>query len=277
VAPPTALAAAFVFNNTTTGAITDNACAAPLLRTFDVNSHFTVNDLNVGFNATHNIRGDIQVQLLSPAGTIVKIIRSNGDANTNYDVLLDSASANPLNDGNADTTAAPLYDRTAAPSGSLSVFNGEDAFGTWTLNICDNVSGNTGTFNSARLSFDGTALPAGIFGLVFDDHNANGIRDTGTYAYGATAAPARDEGVSGVTVTAYDNTGAVVGTATTASNGQYYIPTNASGPFRIEFTNLTSVRDKERLTFGYTVGAETKRIAKRSLSHECTRTLLPCR
>jgi LuxR family maltose regulon positive regulatory protein len=40
---------------------------------------------------------------------------------------------------------------------------------------------------------------------------------------------------------------------------------------------LTSVRDKERLTFGYTVGAETKRIAKRSLSNECTRTLLPCR
>jgi hypothetical protein len=65
-----------------------------------------------------------------------------------------------------------------------------------------------------------------IAGTVFNDKNSNGVND-GT-----------DVGVSGVVVTAYDNTGSQVGTATTISNGTYSlsIASSTTSDIRIEFT-----------------------------------------
>ncbi|MCU0703499.1 MAG: Cna B-type domain-containing protein, partial [Fimbriiglobus sp.] len=86
------------------------------------------------------------------------------------------------------------------------------------------------------------AVPA-VTGWVFQDFNANGTRDlsntppnAGNVTYGA----AIDRGLGGVTVTAFDATGAVRGTAVSAANGSYTL--NVSGsqtdPLRIEFTTL---------------------------------------
>jgi hypothetical protein len=68
-----------------------------------------------------------------------------------------------------------------------------------------------------------------IAGAVFNDKNSNGV-DDGT-----------DVGVSGVVVTAYDNSGSQVGTATTVSNGTYSlsIASSATSAIRIEFTTPT--------------------------------------
>ena len=65
------------------------------------------------------------------------------------------------------------------------------------------------------------AAAGAITGTVFQDYNDNGIKDTGSYAYGGTAASAIDSGVTSVTITAYDTSGAAVGTTTTAANGTY--------------------------------------------------------
>ncbi|EKV03553.1 conserved repeat protein [Leptolyngbya sp. PCC 7375] len=163
--PQRAEAATYTYDNTSSGAIsnTTTSCvspASPLVRTFTVGDNFTVQDVNLGFNADHAYRGDIQVTLRHPDGTSVQVIASNGsDGSAGYDVLLDSSSANALNDGNADTTATPLYDRTAAPSNSLASFNGKASNGTWTLEVCDTFSSDDGTFNSAQLILDDTAPP----------------------------------------------------------------------------------------------------------------------
>ena len=95
--------------------------------------------------------------------------------------------------------------------------------------------------------------PASLSGLVYNDYNANGTRDT-------AAGNAIDNGMGGVTVTAYDASGAVVATATsfaviclgnnnpagqgcTAANtpalGAYTLSNlPASTPVRVEFTTL---------------------------------------
>ncbi len=142
------------YDNTTSGTI-DGAttCGAPLVRTFVVPDTFTVNSVLLGFNASHTYRGDIQATLESPAGTRVQVINSNGgDGDNNYDMLLDDSSANPLDDGGADTVAAPFYDRTAGPSNSMGAFNGESSNGTWTLEMCDVfATEDDGTFNRAQL------------------------------------------------------------------------------------------------------------------------------
>jgi hypothetical protein len=77
-----------------------------------------------------------------------------------------------------------------------------------------------------------------VYGRVFQDYNGNGIFDTGT-----AAAPAVDEGVAGVTVTAYDPNNVARGTTTTIGGsssvkGTYNLSITGTGPYRIEFTNL---------------------------------------
>jgi hypothetical protein len=76
-------------------------------------------------------------------------------------------------------------------------------------------------------------VPPSISGTIYQDYNGNGARDTA-----ATAAPAIDRGMSAVTVTLYDPSDNVAGTATSAANGSYSITPTLAGPYRIEFTGL---------------------------------------
>ena len=147
------------YDNTTSAAITSNSCSSPIVRTFNVTDNFTVQDVNLGFNADHSFRGDIRVTLQHPDGTSVDVISNTGGSADGFDVLLDSNSGNSLDDGNDDNTAPPLYDRTVAPSNSLAVFNGKTSNGTWTLEICDSFDSDDGTFNSAQLILDDTVPP----------------------------------------------------------------------------------------------------------------------
>ena len=79
----------------------------------------------------------------------------------------------------------------------------------------------SGSNNQAALAATGT-----VTGTVFNDKNSNGTND------------GSDAGVSGVVVTAYDSTGAQVGTATSAGNGTYSlsVSSSATADVRIEFT-----------------------------------------
>ncbi len=142
------------FSNTTPGAVSFAAtpCAAPLTRTFNVGPSFTVLGVDLGLNVDHIYRGDVQGTLQSPAGPRVIFLGSNGgDANDNYDVRFTDSTGNPINDGGADNTAAPFYDRDAGPSNSFAPFSGESSAGTWTLELCDVFSADNGTFNRAEL------------------------------------------------------------------------------------------------------------------------------
>ncbi|MEM6455491.1 MAG: GEVED domain-containing protein, partial [Acidobacteriota bacterium] len=66
---------------------------------------------------------------------------------------------------------------------------------------------------------------ADVTGRAFRDYNANGARD------------AREPGIAGVVVNAYDASGALAGDSpqTTAADGSYAIGSLAAGPLRIEF------------------------------------------
>ncbi len=85
-------------------------------------------DLTVDINLTHTWRGDLIVEVTSPAGTTVRLANRTGssadDIITNYD--------------NVTAVDGP---------GSLDDFNGESPIGFWTLFVSDNVGGDTGTLN----------------------------------------------------------------------------------------------------------------------------------
>ncbi|MGH9842240.1 MAG: SdrD B-like domain-containing protein, partial [Blastocatellia bacterium] len=87
----------------------------------------------------------------------------------------------------------------------------------------------------------GSAASGTITGVVFQDYNANGARDVGTTITNngqGTIGLASDRGIQGVTVTAYDGSGAVTGSATTDGAGAYTLTATGTGPYRIEFSNL---------------------------------------
>ena len=70
-----------------------------------------------------------------------------------------------------------------------------------------------------------------VSGNVYHDYNGNGIKNGASAPFGA------DEGIAGVAVRAYDSTGALVGSATTATDGTYSINVTgaATTSVRIEF------------------------------------------
>jgi trimeric autotransporter adhesin len=75
-----------------------------------------------------------------------------------------------------------------------------------------------------------------ISGRVFQDFNQNGIYDTS----GVSPNFAIDKGIANVTVTAYDSTDVIRGTATSIAAGTYSLSATGTGPYRLEFTTLPS-------------------------------------
>jgi hypothetical protein len=86
-----------------------------------------------------------------------------------------------------------------------------------------------------------------ITGSVYVDYNMNGARNTNATAPNYAV----DEGVGGATVSLYDSSGTLSGTATTCTalnsptafctgnnNGAYSLTATGTGPYRVEFTNL---------------------------------------
>lgn len=81
-----------------------------------------------------------------------------------------------------------------------------------------------------------TALAAGtISGTVFMDYNANGKKDAGGFEP-AKGVSATDAGVAGVTVTAYDAAGKVVGQTTSDASGAYALSVATSDTVRVQFS-----------------------------------------
>jgi len=77
------------------------------------------------------------------------------------------------------------------------------------------------------ISYNQPLAPQAVSGTVFNDFDADGTHDS------------NEPGIAGVTVTAYDASGAVADTATTQSDGSYTLSNLTDGEeYRIEFTGI---------------------------------------
>ena len=99
------------------------------------------------------------------------------------------------------------------------------------------------------------AASGNVTGTVFRDFNGNGRMDTGAAALTGVA---NDSGLAGVTVTAYDNLNAEVGSTSSAANGSYTIPVAgaATNSLRVEFTGLPA-GFTETAVYGTAAGTRT--------------------
>lgn len=126
-------------------AIPDNGTAAS---TLVVSGVARVVDVNVTLDITHTYASDLEAYLVSPAGTRVLLFSRVGGWGRNFTntTLDDEASA-------AISGASAPFSGAFRPQGLLSVLDGQDPNGAWTLEVSDRAAWDTGTLNRWSLSF----------------------------------------------------------------------------------------------------------------------------
>lgn len=135
---------------------------APAISTIE-GPDITLTDLNLIFDdLDHTWLGDLNFELTSPAGTTALIIASQwngggllGSENDFTATFLDDQAPTNLDDGNAPYTGSFNVEHSSTPTNPLSVFNGESALGTWTVEIVDWHSADTGTLRAWSIMFTG--------------------------------------------------------------------------------------------------------------------------
>ena len=118
-------------------------------------SGLSVVDVNVSVDVTHSYFSDVQMELVSPEGTVVKLFY-NGCGTTDGRLLLN------YDDAGGDLSCGNTVLQTVAPLGFLGNFNGENPQGTWTLRIRDIFTSDTGILNAASVNIctqDFTLVP----------------------------------------------------------------------------------------------------------------------
>ncbi|MBP8000003.1 MAG: M36 family metallopeptidase [Chloroflexi bacterium] len=152
-------------------------------------------DLNVrNLSGTHTWINDLSVQLTSPTATIVQIMNQSCANQDNFNLNLDD-EATP-----GAWPCPPTTGGTYQPSNPLSSFDGQNANGTWTLQITDNASSDSGQLNSwgleictsASFNADYSDLPIG-YGVAW--HTGTGTLRLGTnWTADTTFLMANDDG-----------------------------------------------------------------------------------
>ena len=114
--------------------------------------HHIIHDLDVAVSITHTKVFDLQIFLESPAGTNLCLNMYNFDeyfeGEDNTQTIFDDEAQLSIEDA-----IAPFTGRFKPMAGSfLGVFDGEDAFGQWRLQIYDMWAVDTGTLENLEIT-----------------------------------------------------------------------------------------------------------------------------
>ena len=118
----------------------------------EVNRHTTIYDIDVGINLTHTNVFDLHIFIQSPLGTRLclnmydfknEFFKGEGYVQT----IFDDEAEIPIEQG-----SAPFTGRFRPKAGSLlEIFDGEDAYGLWRLQIYDMWYWDTGNLERVEL------------------------------------------------------------------------------------------------------------------------------
>lgn len=146
--------------------------------TINITESGTISDVNIlDLNISHSYIGDLEASLTAPDGTEVSLFDRPGFPNSQYGCEEDNLLLS-FDDGASNISS--LLESSCSTSSTIgtyaiqgayrsinpmSVFNGKEMQGTWTLSITDNFNGDGGALNSWTLdlcSFQQAALPISL-------------------------------------------------------------------------------------------------------------------
>lgn len=137
--------ASTTFTNSTSTPLPDATLTTSTLAVSGLAS--VVRDLNVRVNLTHTRDDDLMITLVSPSGTRVQLVNKVGGAGANFtNTIFDDEAATLISAGTVPFTGS------FRPLQSLTAFDEVSGNGTWTLEIADQYSTNTGTLLSWDLT-----------------------------------------------------------------------------------------------------------------------------
>lgn len=112
--------------------------------TLNVDARGTLSDVNVSIiDLRHTYDADLAIWLIAPTGTSVQLFnRRGGSADNFFNTVFDDSAAIAVANG-----AAPFAGTFRAEE-LLSAFNGQEAFGTWTLRVADLAGADVGVINN---------------------------------------------------------------------------------------------------------------------------------
>lgn len=130
----------------------------------------------------HTFVGDLSITLRSPSGTVVKLMHqpgANGEVSSGINfcntVFDDEGGGSSIQN---ITSAGNPYSGTFIPLETLTVFQGEDPNGTWTLNVADTVAQDIGNVRDFSLILSDVVCGSTAQPLLSDDFNDNSLDTT---------------------------------------------------------------------------------------------------
>ncbi|MEO2034374.1 MAG: S8 family serine peptidase, partial [Planctomycetaceae bacterium] len=174
-------AEASTFRNDTELSIPTTGTSGTIESTLNIANSGIIDDINVVIEIEHTFDADLDVVLVSPAGTEVELFSDVGGSGNNFleTTFDDDASI-------AITAGSPPFSGQYRPEQALSTFNGESVTGTWKLRVTDDAGGDSGTLKSWSLiiaepptSAATIVIPDGIYVLTIagTDENAAHVGD----------------------------------------------------------------------------------------------------
>jgi subtilisin-like proprotein convertase family protein len=118
-----------------------------------------IRDLDVRINLTHTFDGDMDITLIDPTGVRIPLAQNRGGGGDNYTgTAFDDEAATPISAG-----VAP-FGGAFRPEQPLAYADGRRIGGLWTLEIVDEVGGDSGTLLAWQITMTYTAaLNNGVY------------------------------------------------------------------------------------------------------------------
>lgn len=112
----------------------------------------SISKVTVTINLDHTFVGDLDIKLISPNGTTIRLADHNGGSGDNFtNTVFDDDAAVSIT---SITSSDAPFTGTYRPIDPLSTFNTEDPNGTWTLSIADEWGLDSGTFHSVSITIE---------------------------------------------------------------------------------------------------------------------------
>jgi subtilisin-like proprotein convertase family protein len=120
----------------------------------------TVTEVTVSVAMAHTHVGDLVINLHPPSGMMIQLWPATCGSLDNLNITFSESAATPVNASCGNQSNGGTYN----PNGNLNAFNGNQAVGTWRLEIndLDNVGTVPGTLASWSLNITATAPPGPV-------------------------------------------------------------------------------------------------------------------
>jgi hypothetical protein len=126
----------------------------------------TIDDVNISVDIDHTWRSDLQMSVVYNSVRTLLGADQGGFPQENYYALFDDDAAALCSDATQCGSGSSICDSSAnratcQPDESLDTNYATlgSTLGAWTLEVCDDASGDEGTLQSWTVTLDGTGLP----------------------------------------------------------------------------------------------------------------------